>query len=154
MNDFSCNSLGLIEDVFKKYAFNSLEDAYNLCKDKGIEVEKIVEDVNPRATQMAIKAYTLGVAISIKKETCLASYVAIDIGEGIQAFCDINSTAFAKATGVCVGNQASIILRSDDKTICVDDSYGNELDFMGLTSEELIKITINLSNEVERVMQS
>ena len=71
-------------DIMAKYGIHSLSNAKSICDEKGIDVASIVKDVKEDASEDCIMAFTLGAAIAIKKDTKLASYVAIDIGEGIR----------------------------------------------------------------------
>lgn len=56
-----------IEAALKEYGMTSLEEARDLCLSKGIDVESIVKGVQPIAFENAVWAYTLGVAIALKK---------------------------------------------------------------------------------------
>ena len=55
-----------IEACLAENGFKSLEDARDLCAQKGIDVEKIVKGVQPIAFENAVWAYTLGVALALK----------------------------------------------------------------------------------------
>ena len=46
-----------IEVAIKKYGIKDLEEAQKLCLDKGIDVEKIVKDIQPIAFDNAVWAY-------------------------------------------------------------------------------------------------
>ena len=59
-----------IEAALKEYGIDSLEAARDLCLARGIDVDKIVKDVQPIAFENAVWAYTLGAAIALKKEGC------------------------------------------------------------------------------------
>ena len=56
-----------INACLAEYGMASLEDARAVCLDKGIDVEKIVKGVQPIAFENAVWAYTLGVAVALKK---------------------------------------------------------------------------------------
>ena len=47
-----------IEACLKEYGMATLEDARQACRDKGIDVEKIVKGVQPIAFENAVWAYT------------------------------------------------------------------------------------------------
>ena len=68
-----------IEACLKEYGMATLEDARQACLDKGIDVEKIVKGVQPIAFENAVWAYTLGVAVALKK----GCKKAADASEGI-----------------------------------------------------------------------
>ena len=76
-----------IEACLAEYGIASLEDAQALCKEKGIDVEGIVKGVQPIAFDNAVWAYTLGVAVALKKGIKNPSDAAAAIGIGLQAFC-------------------------------------------------------------------
>ena len=87
-----------IEACLAEYGIASLEDAQALCKEKGIDVEGIVKGVQPIAFDNAVWAYTLGVAVALKKGIKNASDAAAAIGIGLQAFCIPGSVAEQEST--------------------------------------------------------
>ena len=56
-----------IEAFLKENGLGTLEEARDLCLSKGIDVDKIVKGVQPIAFDNATWAYTLGVALGLKK---------------------------------------------------------------------------------------
>ena len=72
---------------------SSLEEALQICQDKGIDPRQIVADTQSIAFENAKWAYTLGCALAIKKGAKNASEAASIIGEGLQAFCVPGSVA-------------------------------------------------------------
>ena len=60
-----------LDKVLAEYGFKSLEEVQELCLSKGINVEEIVKGIQPIAFENAVWAYTLGCAISIKKDVNL-----------------------------------------------------------------------------------
>ena len=141
-----------INNELAKYAISSMDEAITLCNEKGVNVETIIKAINENASELAIMAYYLGVAIAIKKDTKLASYVAMDIGEGLQAFCMPGSDAFDNRAGLGHGYQASMYIKNNNEKNEQDTDYGSILSFLGLSNDELVKITTLLSNRVEEVM--
>ena len=65
-----------IEACLAENGFKTLEDARELCTQKGIDVEKIVKGVQPIAFENAVWAYTLGVALALKKGCAKAADAA------------------------------------------------------------------------------
>ena len=61
-----------IEACLKEYGISSLEEAREICLQKGVDVESIVKGVQPIAFENAVWAYTLGAAIAIKKGAAAA----------------------------------------------------------------------------------
>ena len=73
--------------MYKRQAENgiaSLEEAEQICLDKGVNAREIVHNTQSIAFQNAEWAYTLGCALAIKKGAKSASEAAAIIGEGIQ----------------------------------------------------------------------
>ena len=64
----------------------SLEEALQICTDKGFNPREIVNNTQSIAFQNAEWAYTLGCALAVKRGAKSASEAAAIIGEGIQAF--------------------------------------------------------------------
>ena len=70
-----------INACLKEYGLADLEAAQKLCLDKGINVDKIVKGVQPIAFENAVWAYTLGVALALKRGvTDAAEASAVKIG--------------------------------------------------------------------------
>ena len=107
-----------INETLEKYNIDSLEEAKQICLDKGIDVEKIVKGIQPICFDNAVKAYELGVAIAIKTGTKKASEVALKLGEGLQAYCQKGSVADDRQIGLGHGRLGSMLLNEDNKCFC------------------------------------
>jgi hypothetical protein len=107
-----------INATLKEYGIASLEEAKQICLDKGIDVEAIVKGVQPIAFENAVWAYTVGCAIAIKKNTVNAADAAEAIGLGLQSFCIPGSVADSRDVGVGHGNLAAMLLREETKCFC------------------------------------
>ena len=107
-----------ISSELKKYGFDSLEAAQDLCLSKGIKVDEIVKGVQPIAFENAVWAYTLGCAIAIKSGVKTASEAAEKIGIGLQAFCIPGSVAENRNVGLGHGNLAAMLLREETDCFC------------------------------------
>ena len=107
-----------IEACLAENGFKTLEDARDLCTQKGIDVEKIVKGVQPIAFENAVWAYTLGCAIAIKKGCKTAADAAEAIGIGLQAFCVPGSVAENRKVGLGHGNLAAMLLREETDCFC------------------------------------
>jgi hypothetical protein len=94
---------------------NSIEDAKQVCDDKGIDVQTIVKGIQPICFENAVWAYTLGAAIAIKQGIKIASNAAEAIGIGLQAFCIPGSVADDRKVGLGHGNLAAMLLREETK---------------------------------------
>ena len=113
-----------INQVLKTYNIDSLEEAKKICDDLGVDVAKIVRDVQPICFDNACWAYTLGSAIAVKKDCKSAQEVAKCLGEGLQSFCIPGSVAEERKVGLGHGNLAAMLL--DDKTKCFAFLAGHE----------------------------
>ena len=107
-----------LQPVLEKYGFKDLEDARDYCLSKGIDCENIVHGIQPIAFDNAVWAYTLGVAIALKKGNKAAADAAESIGEGLQAFCIPGSVADQRKVGLGHGNLAAMLLRENTKCFC------------------------------------
>ncbi len=107
-----------IEACLKQYGFSGLEDAAACCREKGLDIDKIVKDVQQIAFENAVWAYTLGAAIAIKKGCKNAAEAAEAIGIGLQAFCIPGSVADQRQVGLGHGNLAAMLLREETQCFC------------------------------------
>ncbi|NLT18396.1 MAG: hypothetical protein BWX72_01099 [Firmicutes bacterium ADurb.Bin080] len=103
---------------------SGLEEAKNICLQKGIDVEKIVKGIQPIAFENAVWAYTVGCAYAIKNGIHKASAAAEAIGLGLQAFCIPGSVADVRKVGIGHGNLAAMLLR--EETQCFAFVAGHE----------------------------
>ncbi len=104
-----------IEKCLAEYGLASLEDARDLCLNKGIDVEAIVKGVQPIAFENAVWAYTLGVAVALKENVANAADAAAAIGKGLQAFCIPGSVAEQRNVGLGHGNLGAMLLKEETK---------------------------------------
>ncbi len=102
----------------------SLEEALQICTDKGFNPREIVNNTQSIAFQNAEWAYTLGCALAVKRGAKTASEAAGIIGEGIQAFTVPGSVAEDRKVGLGHGNLGAMLL-SDD-TECFAFLAGHE----------------------------
>lgn len=107
-----------INAALKANGIKDLEDAQKICKDKGIDVEKIVKSTQMIAFDNATWAYMVGCAIAIKKNCKRAADAAKAIGEGLQCFCVPGSVAEQRNVGLGHGNLASMLLEESTNCFC------------------------------------
>lgn len=107
-----------IEQCLAEKGIESLEAARELCLSKGIDVEKIVHGVQTIAFENAVWAYTLGVALALKKGLTNASDAAAEIGVGLQAFCIPGSVAEQRQVGLGHGNLGAMLLKEETSCFC------------------------------------
>lgn len=104
-----------ITALISKEGIASVEDCDKICKDKGVDVIKLVKEIQPIAFENAGWAYTVGAAVAIKRGVKKASEVAKVIGEGLQSFCIPGSVADDRKVGIGHGNLASMLLLEETK---------------------------------------
>ncbi len=107
-----------INDALAQYGIGSIEEAEQICLDKGIDARKIVNEIQPIAFDNAGWAYVVGAAIALKKGCVKAADAAEAIGEGLQAFCIPGSVADDRKVGIGHGNLAAMLLRDETECFC------------------------------------
>ncbi|WP_105616167.1 GGGtGRT protein [Vallitalea okinawensis] len=104
-----------IEKALKEFGIGSLEEAKQICDDKGIDVHELVKSIQPICFDNACWAYTLGAAVAIKRGITVAADAAEAIGEGLQAFCIPGSVADQRKVGIGHGGLGAMLLREETK---------------------------------------
>lgn len=107
-----------INAALKEAGIASLEEARQICLDKGVDVESIVKGIQPIAFDNAVWAYIVGAAIAFKTGTKTAAEAAEKIGVGLQSFCIPGSVADQRAVGIGHGNLGAMLLREETKCFC------------------------------------
>ncbi len=105
-----------IEKFLADNGLGSLEECRDLCLSKGVDVDAIVKGVQPIAFENAVWAYTMGVALALKRGVTDAAEAAAVIGEGLQAFCVPGSVAEQRKVGLGHGNLGKMLL--SEETTC------------------------------------
>jgi len=113
-----------INEVLKQNGIKDLEEAKNICLDKGFNPYEIVKGIQTICFEDACWAYTLGAALAIKKGCKSASDAARVIGEGLQAFCIDGSVAEDRKVGLGHGNLGAMLL--SEETECFAFLAGHE----------------------------
>ncbi|MBR5134413.1 MAG: GGGtGRT protein [Clostridia bacterium] len=113
-----------IEAFLAENDLGSMEEARDLCLSKGIDVDAIVKGVQPIAFENAVWAYTLGVALALKRGITDAAEAAAVIGEGLQAFTVPGSVAEQRNVGLGHGNLGKMLL--SEETSCFAFLAGHE----------------------------
>lgn len=113
-----------IEQFLADNGLGSMEEARELCLSKGIDVDAIVKGVQPIAFENAVWAYTLGVALALKRGVKDAAEASAVIGEGLQAFCIPGSVAEQRKVGLGHGNLGKMLL--SEETTCFAFLAGHE----------------------------
>ncbi len=98
-----------------KHGISSIEEAKQICDDKGIDVYKMVKEIQPICFENACWAYTVGAAIAIKDGVKDAAEAAEKIGLGLQSFCIPGSVADDRKVGIGHGNLGARLLREETK---------------------------------------
>ena len=110
--------------VLKNYGISSIEECKTITDAAGIDVYHLIEGIQPICFENAKWAYTVGVAIAIKKNCRSAADAAAAIGEGLQAFCIPGSVADTRKVGLGHGNLGKMLLEED--TECFAFLAGHE----------------------------
>ena len=113
-----------INSILNKYKIKNIEECDIICKEKGLDIIKIVKDVQTICFDNACWAYTAGAAIAIKKGITELSDISECIGIGLQAFCVHGSVADHRKVGLGHGRLAGMLL--DDSTECFCMLAGHE----------------------------
>ena len=113
-----------INETLNTYGIANIEEAEQICKDKGLDVYNLVKSIQPIAFENASWAYVVGAAIAIKKGCTVAADAAEAIGIGIQAFCIPGSVAEDRKVGLGHGNLGAMLLR--EETTCFAFLAGHE----------------------------
>lgn len=116
--------LAKIEAFLAANDLGSMEDCRALCESKGVDVNAIVKGVQPIAFENAVWAYTLGVALALKRGVSNAAEASAVIGEGLQAFCVPGSVAEQRSVGLGHGNLGKMLL--SEETACFAFLAGHE----------------------------
>ncbi|MBO5929109.1 MAG: GGGtGRT protein [Clostridia bacterium] len=116
--------LAKIEEFLAANGLGSMEDCRDLCESKGVDVSAIVKGVQPIAFENAVWAYTLGVALALKRGIKDAAEASAVIGEGLQAFCVPGSVAEQRKVGLGHGNLGKMLL--SEETDCFAFLAGHE----------------------------
>ena len=130
--------------VINQYGINSIEECADICKEKGLDIYKLVEGIQPICFENAKWAYTVGCAIAIKKGCTKAADAAAAIGEGLQSFCIPGSVADQRKVGLGHGNLGKMLLEED--TECFAFLAGHE---SFAAAEGAIKIA-EMANKVRK----
>lgn len=113
-----------INEVLKQNGIKDLEEAKNICLNKGFNPYDIVKSIQTICFEDACWAYTLGAALAIRKGCKSASEAAKVIGEGLQAFCIDGSVAEDRKVGLGHGNLGAMLL--SEETECFAFLAGHE----------------------------
>ena len=98
-----------------KHGISSIEEAKQICDDKGIDVYNLVKSIQPICFENACWAYIVGAAIAIKDGCTKAADAAEKIGVGLQSFCIPGSVADDRKVGIGHGNLGAMLLREETK---------------------------------------
>ena len=107
-----------INTALNAYGIASLDEAYEICKAKGLDPYKTAKDIQPICFEDVCWAYVAGTAIAIKKDAHKAADAAEAIGIGLQAFCLPGSVAEDRKVGLGHGNLAAMLLREETECFC------------------------------------
>ncbi|MBE6932200.1 MAG: GGGtGRT protein [Ruminococcaceae bacterium] len=104
-----------INGVLAQYGIASVEEAREICKEKGFDPYEIAKSIQPICFENVCWAYCVGAAIAIKSGVTNAADAAEAIGLGLQAFCIDGSVAEDRKVGIGHGRLGAMLLRDDTK---------------------------------------
>ena len=107
-----------INAALNEYGIKDLEEAYEICKAKGLDPYQTAKSIQPICFEDVCWAYVAGTAIALKKGAVKAADAAEAIGIGLQAFCLPGSVAEDRKVGLCHGNLAAKLLREETDCFC------------------------------------
>lgn len=113
-----------INAELKKHGIASIEEAKQICDEKGVDAYNIVKGIQSICFENACWAYIVGAAIAIKDGAKDAAEAAEKIGLGLQSFCIPGSVADDRKVGLGHGNLGAMLLR--DETKCFAFLAGHE----------------------------
>ncbi|RUM36837.1 MAG: GGGtGRT protein [Desulfobulbus sp.] len=113
-----------VTTVLNDNGISDLDEARQICTDAGVDVYKIVKDVQPICFENACWAYIAGAAIALKKGETKAAEIASTLGIGLQSFCIPGSVAEDRKVGIGHGNLAAMLL--SEETRCFAFLAGHE----------------------------
>ncbi len=104
-----------INAELQKHGISSIEEAKQICDEKGVDAYSIVKEIQPICFENACWAYVVGAAIAIKDGVTNAADAAEKIGLGLQSFCIPGSVADDRKVGLGHGNLGARLLREETK---------------------------------------
>ena len=104
-----------INKALNEVGISSIEEAEQICKEKGLDVYQMVKDIQTICFENACYAYIVGAAIAIKKDAKTAEEAAKYIGVGLQSFCIPGSVADDRKVGLGHGNLGAMLLNENTK---------------------------------------
>ena len=107
-----------INAALNEYGIKDLEEAYEICKAKGLDPYQTAKSIQPICFEDVCWAYVAGTAIALKKGAVKAADAAEAIGIGLQAFCLPGSVAEDRKVGLGHGNLAAKLLREETDCFC------------------------------------
>ena len=113
-----------INGVLAQYGIASVEEAREICKEKGFDPYEITKSIQPICFENVCWAYCVGAAIAIKAGAKDAAEAAKYIGVGLQSFCLDGSVAEDRKVGLGHGNLGAMLL--SDETQCFAFLAGHE----------------------------
>ncbi len=140
-----------IDNILAKYGMKTMEDARFICKDKLMDIDKILGEIRNDICDVARDAFTVGSAIALKKDTKLASYAAFDIGEGIQSYIVPLPEIKEEGAGYKLGFKAQAIIKDATEPKESEVDFARTLTFMNMNNSELVDATVALAKEIEKV---
>lgn len=113
-----------INAVLNEYKIKDIREAEDICLAKGLDVRRMIRNIQPTSFDNAFWAYILGAAIAIRKNQRSAIDVAKTLGDALQAFCVPGTVADQRKVGKGHGHLVARLL--DNNTRCFGIVAGHE----------------------------
>ncbi len=102
-----------INTYLKANGITSLEEAWAICRQNGLDIFQIIKSIQPISFDDACWAYTAGAASAIRLQVKDAREAARELGEALQAFCLDGSVADEREVGRGHGKLAAMVLSEE-----------------------------------------
>ncbi|WP_297407282.1 GGGtGRT protein [uncultured Cetobacterium sp.] len=113
-----------INKTLNGFEIKDLNEAQSICEYSGLDIFKIVKEIQPIAFENVCWAYLVGAAIAIKMQKRSAEEITEYLGIGLQSFCIEGSVAEERKVGIGHGSLAKKLL--NDETKCFAFLAGHE----------------------------
>lgn len=102
-----------INNYLSSNGIAGLDEAHLLCLEHGLDIFRIIKEIQSISFDDACWAYTAGAACALKKKISCAPMAALELGEGLQAFCLDGSVSQEREVGRGHGRLTAMILSED-----------------------------------------
>jgi len=109
----STHKMAKINAYLNKHGIADLTEAGEVCDAHNLDIRSIIKGIQPISFDDACWAYIAGAAVALKNKAANASAAALELGEGLQAFCLHGSVAEEREVGNGHGKLAAMVLSEE-----------------------------------------